>query len=301
LYSTPPVTFSKCIKFIKKRDNSISYLLLKDIFPQNALDLGILKKTGVLWLIYFYFRFKEKQLYKYSDFIGCMSPANKKYILENNIIDQKKVEVNPNSEYIIKKHVEIDRSEIFRNFDIPLNKMIFIYGGNIGKPQGVDFIIECIKDNEKRERAHFVIVGSGTEYGKLKNQIDINKFKNTTLIYSLHRYEYEMLLQASDVGMVFLDYKFTIPNFPSRILSYMKFSKPIIMAVDGNTDLGIIARQSGFGDYVKSDNVESFNILVNKFINEYDLVDMGKKSNRFYIENYNIDITYNKIISKLED
>lgn len=44
IYSTPPITFEKVILFIKERDLANSYLLLKDIFPQNALDLNMFSK-----------------------------------------------------------------------------------------------------------------------------------------------------------------------------------------------------------------------------------------------------------------
>ena len=76
IYSTPPITLYRAIKFIKNRDNAITYLMLKDIFPQNAVDLGIMKKNGIKGFIYKYFRKKETKLYKISDYIGCMSQTN---------------------------------------------------------------------------------------------------------------------------------------------------------------------------------------------------------------------------------
>ena len=85
LYSTPPITFTKVVRSVKKSNpNALSYLLLKDIFPQNAVDIGMLNKTGLKGLLYKYFRSKEKKLYQISDYIGCMSPANVKYLLEHN-------------------------------------------------------------------------------------------------------------------------------------------------------------------------------------------------------------------------
>ena len=84
LYSTPPITFYKAIEYVKKRDGAKTYLLLKDIFPQNAVDLGMMSKTGLKGLIYKYFRKKEKKLYAISDKIGCMSQANVDYVLKHN-------------------------------------------------------------------------------------------------------------------------------------------------------------------------------------------------------------------------
>ena len=73
MYSTPPITFCNAIEYVKKRDNAKTYLLLKDIFPQNAVDIGMMTKSGWKGIIYKVFRKKEKQLYRLSDYIGCMS------------------------------------------------------------------------------------------------------------------------------------------------------------------------------------------------------------------------------------
>ena len=84
LYPTPPITLVGTVAYLKKKCDAASYLLLKDIFPQNAVDLGMLSKTGIKGIIYKVFRSKEKRLYKISDHIGCMSPANVNYVLKHN-------------------------------------------------------------------------------------------------------------------------------------------------------------------------------------------------------------------------
>ena len=96
LYSTPPITLINVIKYLKcKNSQAISYLLLKDIFPQNAVDMKMFSPKS---LFYRYFRKKEIALYMYSDFIGCMSPANVDYVrLQNPYYQKWRVEENPNS------------------------------------------------------------------------------------------------------------------------------------------------------------------------------------------------------------
>ena len=98
LYPTPPVTQVTTVEYVKKRDGAKSYLLLKDIFPQNAVDIGMMKKTGPKSILYKMFRKKEEKLYKISDYIGCMSQANVDYVIKHNPgIDASKVHINPNS------------------------------------------------------------------------------------------------------------------------------------------------------------------------------------------------------------
>ena len=58
----------------------------------------MMTKTGFKGLLYRMFRKKEKTLYQLSDHIGCMSPANVKYVLEHNPeVSSDKVEIAPNS------------------------------------------------------------------------------------------------------------------------------------------------------------------------------------------------------------
>ena len=81
LYSTPPITLVSAVEYVKKRDDAKTYLLLKDIFPQNAVDIGIMSKSGLKGLLYKHFRRQEKKLYAISDRIGCMSQANVDYVV----------------------------------------------------------------------------------------------------------------------------------------------------------------------------------------------------------------------------
>ena len=224
MYSTPPITLQKAVVFVKKRDAAKTYLLLKDIFPQNAVDMGMLSKKGIRGLLYRYFRNKEIRLYKISDYIGCMSPANVEYVLKHNPeIDMNKVEICPNS--IEPRDLSVDikyRQFIREKYALPINKMIFVYGGNLGKPQGINFFIRCLNILKKYDDIFFLIVGSGTEYSKIEGFIEKERLKNVKLMMSLQKEEYEIMMGSCDVGLVFLDFKFTIPNFPSRILSYMQ-------------------------------------------------------------------------------
>ena len=132
MYSTPPITFAKAVDFVKKRDNAKTYLLLKDIFPQNAVDIGMLRTTGVKGVLYQYFRHKEKKLYEASDRIGCMSQANVDYVLAHNPeVSKDIVEICPNCIEVIDKSVDAEtRRGIREKYDIPVDKKVFVYGGN---------------------------------------------------------------------------------------------------------------------------------------------------------------------------
>jgi len=296
MYSTPPITFYEVVKYIKNRDGADSYLLLKDIFPQNAVDLGMFKKGS---LVHKYFRNKEKKLYEISDYIGTMSEANSQYILENNPdIFSENIEVTPNS--IKPENLNItdkEKEKIREKYNIPLDKKVFVYGGNLGKPQGINFLIKCIIKNEKNLKSFFVIVGSGTEFNKLESLFNNNNIKNSLLLDFLPKSDYDLLAYSSDVGMIFLDKRFTIPNFPSRLLSYMQAKMPVLAATDPNTDIGEVIEEGGFGYSCISDDSEKFNEFVNKLASDANLEKMGNNAWEYLLNNYTTKHSYNIIMN----
>lgn len=299
LYSTPPITFPKVIQYLKSSNPAArTYLLLKDIFPQNAVDLGMMSKTGPKSVLYRYFRNKEKKLYALSDNIGCMSPANVRYVIEHNVeVKPEKVELAPNS----YEQVELvwlsddDRRAIRQKYHLPVDRPIFIYGGNLGKPQGIPFLIQCLDANANREDCHFVVVGNGTEYGKLESWYKSKHPKSVSVFERLPKEDYDQLVRACEVGLIFLDYRFTIPNYPSRLLPYLMEKKPIIAATDPNCDTGSIAEQNGYGYWCPSNDVNAFTKCVDKMLKS-DLVKMGENGYLFYQNNYTIEHTFKQIM-----
>ena len=300
LYSTPPITFTKVVKFVKRQNpQAISYLLLKDIFPQNAVDIGMFCKNS---LFYKMFRKKEIELYKNSDYIGCMSPANVKFVVEHNdFVNPSRVEVAPNSievEFDEKspETLATERRDIRKKYNLPLDKPIFIYGGNLGKPQGIPFLINCLDALKERYDVYFVIAGDGTEYNKIQYWMDYAKPHNVALFKRLPKDDYEMLARNCDVGLIFLDHRFTIPNFPSRLLSYLAAKMPIIAATDPNTDIGSFAQENRFGYWCESNEVNAFVACVDKMLAS-DRSIMGETGYTFLQKNYLVNNTYKTIMS----
>ena len=297
MYSTPPITLAACVEYIKKRDGAKTYLLLKDIFPQNAVDLGMFSQTGPKSVIYKYFRNKETKIYRLSDHIGCMSPANVEYVLKNNPeLISNIVEVCPNSIDIVDMSIdEKTRWSIRKKYDIPINKKVLVYGGNLGKPQGIDFLIECLKSQYNREDVYFLIVGDGTEFGKIESYMKTENPTNVKLVKRLPKEDYDIMVAACDVGMIFLDHRFTIPNFPSRLLAYMQAKIPVLACTDPNTDIGKVITEGGFGWWCESNSIQGFTKIVDN-ICSLDLKALGDNAYRVLNEKYSVSESYNTII-----
>lgn len=299
IFSTPPITLCNAVKYVKCRDHAKTYLLLKDIFPQNSLDLGVLKTTGIKGILYRLFRKKEKNLYRLSDYIGCMSPANVEYLKSHNkLCSEQVVEVNPNCIRVRNPDlpIAVERRNLREKYGIPQDRCVFLYGGNLGIPQDVNYIVECLRAGERLTDSMFVIAGSGTERIILERYVEKERPSHVMLMPQLPTDEYERLVRCCDVGMIFLDHRFTIPNFPSRLLSYMEAGLPVLAMTDRNTDIGNIICEGGFGAWCESVGTENFVVTAEKFLQVKDRIRMGRCAYEYLSSHYTAEYGYEQIM-----
>jgi glycosyltransferase involved in cell wall biosynthesis len=292
IYSTPPITFNRLIKSVKRKNLSGTYLILKDIFPQNAVDLNLIKKKG---LIHRYYRSKERKLYQISDYIGCMSNANVNYLMKHNKnIDEERVEVFPNSiNPINKSFVDvITKRQLLEKCGLPTNKCNFVFGGNFGRPQGIKFLLEVMRQFHEVEGASLVLIGNGTEFKRIKLFSRENKFRNVYVIDRMPKSDYDTFMHTADVGLVLLDYRFTIPNYPSRITSYMENGIPILAATDVNTDVKELIEENHLGYWCESKDAKLFIEKAKNLSHNIELRRSMGLNCRTYLEN-NFDVKKN--------
>ncbi len=301
LYGSPPVTVYGAVDLVKRKQGSYSYLLLKDIWPYDSVFGGVLSKTGWKGFAFNILKLMARKLYSVSDTIGCMSPANIQFLTDNEPeLDKNKIEVNPNSvEPFGKKLTKSGIIKTREEYGIPTDKVIFLYGGNLGLPQGIDFALNAVKTSAIVEDACFVFVGGGTAKGLVEDAKKTGDYSNLIFLPPMSKDEYDQFAYACDVGLLFLNHECLAPNYPSRLLSYMQAGLPVLCATDTYTDVGRIAEENGYGLWVESNNSQGFMTALLHLMNSDVLSRMGKASKEFFDHNYTVNISYDLIMNKL--
>lgn len=291
---TPPITYLSTLKALKKKFKIKIYIILRDIFPQNARDLGILKNPFLIHL----FRRKEQELYSVADYIGCMSPGNIKYIIDHNpAVSRSKLHLLSNW----KNVGEISQPSLALKRQLGLeNKFIALYGGNLGKPQKIEFILELAKRLTHLEDLVFLLIGEGSEKRRLIDLVKTNNLFNVLIWDSFPRNKYQELAKVCDIGLVNLSDKFTIPNIPSRTLSYWEAKIPILAAIDKNTDYCNILDDSGSGLWCITGDINLYKQNFEKFYYDKELrKSMGEKGFNYLNENCTTSHAFSIIQNKL--
>nr|WP_301339151.1 glycosyltransferase family 4 protein [Vibrio sp. Y42_MX_L11] len=240
IYYSPSIFFGGLVNKIKQRCKCLSYLVLRDLFPQWVIDAGMLKKSS---LIARYFKFFEQRSYQAADTIGLMSEKNIEVFTQSNRThypteilrnwaDTTPSNTNANS---IRTQLQLE------------NKVIYFYGGNIGHAQDMANLMRLAKSMQHYTQAHFLFIGQGDEVGLINQLAQQWKLTNYSYLPSVDQKEFKRILADIDIGLFSLSAKHTAHNFPGKLLGYMVQSLPILGSVNSGNDLKELVNSSGAG------------------------------------------------------
>lgn len=294
---TPPVTLVKVCSWLKRSYGSRIYLILRDIFPQNAVDLKMMKKGSP---VYAYFRRLEKKMYAMSDIIGCMSPANIEFVKEHNPeVAREKLTLLPNWTVLHPLSSREQLKAIRAEYGMQ-DKFIVLFGGNIGKPQRMANIVALAAACKDIEDIFFMVIGGGNEKDQLVADIASSGLKNIRVYDSLSRARFFEVLQMADVGLISLNQDFTIPNYPSKSLAYFNAKVPILASVDPNTDFGRQIEEINAGLWAAAGNTQEVKAQLLKLYENAELrLEMGENGYRYLQDNLTVELAAEALINQV--
>lgn len=295
---TPFFSSEKIIKPLKEYFKCPAYLILWDIFPQNAVDIGLIQNK----LIYKFFKKSEKNMLLAYNKIFCMSSGNVKYMEENySFLDRNNIKLLKNWAKI-KPLISEDKENIRKKYGYTVKDFIAVFGGNMGKPQKLENILELVHRLQEYKNIKFLFIGNGTEKERLEEIAKSKLLTNTQFFNQIPRLEYEILVSACDLGLVSLDERFTVPNFPSKTTDYFKLGLPIFASLDqcSSEDYGkFLTTEAKAGVYGQAGNI---NDLKQKFLLLYNDQNLRQKlgnNGRYYYENnLNVEKAYDTIMNE---
>src|SRR5690606_31077015 len=127
-----------------------------------------------------------------------------------------------------------------------------------------------------------------------------NNPENAKLLQRLPKADYDTLLSSCDIGLIFLDRNFLIPNFPSRLLSYLEMKIPVLVATDPNTDIGDIIQNYNCGYKVLAGNQHEMQDKINSLLSS-DLYIMGENAFQLLLDEYTVERSYEAIIKRIRN
>jgi glycosyltransferase involved in cell wall biosynthesis len=297
---TPYTSNALLINELKLHYQCPALLILFDIFPQNAKDIELIKNS----ILFNFFKYKERKMLLSFDYIGCMSKGNIEYLKNNYSY------ITPSSLFLLPLWgidngggLNIPKEKIRKKYGLKINDFVLIFGGNMGKPQKIDNIIELAKSCSNDKDIKFLFVGKGTEAKRIKKTIKSQNIRNAIFIDFVPREDYEDITRSSDIGLISLDERFTVPNFPSKSIDYMRLGLPILASLDDCSakDYGkLIQDELKCGLISSARDTENFKQNLYKIKNDEKLRKMFKKNGlKAFTDYFSVRNAYMSIVKKI--
>lgn len=260
---SPPLPLAITGKKIREEYGAKFILNIQDIFPQNAIDLGVLKSTTLIS----FFEWIEKAVYKSADVITAHSEGNRDFLTGTKKVPAGK---------IITLHNWVDTSlfsglngngKYRKKFGIE-NKFVFLFAGVIGPSQNLDLIIEAANRLKDYSEICFLFVGDGTEKEKLKQMKEAYGLENIVFQPFVSKEAYPQLVRDSDVGLICLSSMNKTPVVPGKLLGYMAARIPVVAFLNKESDGHDIIKKAECGYSAFSDDIENMKNMILRIYKE---------------------------------
>jgi colanic acid biosynthesis glycosyl transferase WcaI len=293
---SPPLTLAKAGYRVKKRSHSTFILNVQDIFPQNAIDLGIMKNR----LVIRFFERLEKRMYRGADRIVVHSNGNREYLIDKKNLPENKVHVVYN--WIdVSQYDRVSQTGRFRKMYSLENKLVFLFGGVIGPSQCLEVVIRVAEKLKDYPDICFLLVGDGTEKPRLMDMADSMGLENVLFKPFVSMNDYPELVKEADVGLVCLSPENRTPVVPGKILAYMASKIPVAGFLNRESDGHGIISDAGCGATALSKSVDDVReVIMNMYNQKKNLKLMGENGYRYLLRHFEKNVCLEELEAVLK-
>lgn len=256
------------------------YLLVHDVFPQNLVPAGILKKNSII------FKFLNSIfniVYMQADHIIVIGRDMEKVLREKKY--KKEITVIPN-------WVDFGEIELLDKNDSPFikklnweNDIVFQFFGNIGRVQGIDHLLQAIH-LVKNPQAKFLFIGGGSAIDLVNNYINSNQNVNDNIAYigELSSSQRSLGLSSCDIAIVTLAEGMFGLGVPSKAYFSMAANRPILAIMDKDAEVACMVKEYHIGWVESSNQAQQLALLIDEICEKKLVTNMV--SSRTTLEKY---------------
>lgn len=266
---------------------------VRDLWPESAIDTGVLTNGMVIKLAYGV----EKFIYKSAKLINVLTPAFYKTLRDKkNIPESKLIQISNASDFSLsEKLLENFDAAAFRKEHNLEGHFVITYVGAHGVANHLEQVIdagEALKDTN----VLFLLIGQGMEKERLKKMAADRGVTNVRFLDPVPKAEVFRYILASEMGASVLKRVDTFKTvYSNKTFDYMSCKKPILMAIDGVSRE--LLEDAGAGTYVEPENISEYNRIIREYLaNPERLQKEGESGYAYAKENFDREVLAKKYI-----
>jgi glycosyltransferase involved in cell wall biosynthesis len=292
MWYAPSIFHGPLVSALRKSSNCKSYLIIRDIFPEWAVDMGLMGRG----LPYRFFDSVARYQYSVADVIGVQTPGNQRYFDQWMGKHGRKLEVLKNwldKPVQVRCFIRVDETEL-------AGRKMFVYAGNMGVAQGMEILLDLAERLKSRMDVGFLFVGRGSEAAWLKIAAKNRKLDNVLFFDEIHPDEIPDLFSQCSAGIVALDPRHKSHNIPGKFLTYMQSGLPVLANVNAENDLAQIIRDEQVGQVCESNQLEDLLKFANQLLAQIESdAQISSRCRSLFEREFAVEKTVRQIVAAL--
>ena len=244
---------------------------VEDLQPDSAGDLGMLPA----WAVKLLYKV-EKAAYSHARLVTTLTSSMRKKITSKGVAEEKVELLEPRMDDSLINLLPEEASAFRQRYDLG-EKFLVTHSGNMGVKQGLDVVLGAAEQNRSDHSMLFLFVGSGSDCDRIQRRSAEMKLDNVRFLPLLAEADFRGLLAASGVCLVTQQQSASEIAFPSKIVTYLAAGRPIVVAVNPESEVARITRESGAGKVVNAGNSEALLAAIHE-LRSSDLSRMGENA-----------------------
>jgi glycosyltransferase involved in cell wall biosynthesis len=262
VWYSPSIFHGPLVQSLRRSNGCSSYLIIRDIFPEWAADMGLMSGG----MVFRFFKAIANYQYSVADVIGVQTLGNLKYFKDWHRRSGRKVEVLQNW---LGKAADMQCSINITDTNLAGRK-VFVYAGNMGVAQGMDIIVDLAERLRDRNDIGFLFVGRGGEFSRLTALVDRRGLDNVIFSDEINPDEIPGLYAQCSIGIVCLDPRHKSHNIPGKFLTYMQSGVPVLANINAGNDLAQIIRDKRVGEVCESNQLDDLLRLAEHLLDQLE-------------------------------
>lgn len=292
LWYAPSIFHGPLVSALKKSSDCKSYLIIRDIFPEWAVDMGLMGRG----LPYRFFDAVARYQYSVADVIGVQTPGNRLYFDRWMAQPGRKLEVLQNwldKPAQARCSIRVDETTL-------AGRKVFVYAGNMGVAQGIDILLDLAEKLRSRPDVGFLFVGRGSDAVRLKVAAQSRQLDNIAFFDEIDPDEIPDLYAQCAAGIVALDPRHKSHNIPGKFLTYMQSGLPVLANINAGNDLALMIRDEGVGQVCETNQVDELLLLTEKLLDQIEAdSDMSDRCTALFEREFAVENTVKQIVAAL--
>jgi glycosyltransferase involved in cell wall biosynthesis len=293
IWYAPSIFHGPLVNALKRQSGCKGYLIIRDIFPEWAVDMGLMGRG----LPYRFFDVIARYQYSVANIIGVQTQGNLAYFGAWVQGNGRKLEVLQN--WLGKPTKQ--KCSICVEATLLAGRKIFVYAGNMGVAQGMDILLDLAERLMNRQDVGFLFVGRGSDAKRLTATAQSRALNNVMFFDEIEPDEIPDLYGQCSVGIVALDPRHNSHNIPGKFLTYMQSGLPVLANVNIGNNLAEMVRTENVGKVCETNDVGILEQLALELLDQINSdPNFSQRCKRLFERRFSVEKAVKQIVNALQ-